>query len=85
MVIDATIRVTYHAENDENATAEENLYPARHQMTLPINSINNIFSGCEIAFNHHTKLDVDRYVICVIVPTTTTAKFCLLQKLFPRL
>ena len=60
MVIDATITVTYHAPDAPDALTTEVLYPNRHQITLPLNSLNNYFQSCEVAFNHHTKLDCDR-------------------------
>jgi hypothetical protein len=36
------------------------LYPPRHQMTLPLNGLNMLFSDYIVAVNHHTKLDSDR-------------------------
>ena len=40
--------------------SQEALCPTRHKMTLPLNSLNMIFSECNTAFNFHTKLDSDR-------------------------
>ena len=42
------------------ATTQELLYPPRHQMTLPLNGLNMLFSDYIVAVNHHTKLDSDR-------------------------
>ncbi len=60
MVMDASIIVNSYAEGAPNVPIQETLYPARHQITLPLNSLNNYFQSCEIAFNYHTKLDCDR-------------------------
>ncbi len=66
MVLDATIVMTVQRTGAvadgaaEHPETEESLYPARHQMTLPLNGLNMIFSDCVVAFNHHTKLDSDR-------------------------
>jgi len=60
MVIDASITVTYHAATTPDTLVKETLYPNRHKITLPLNSLNNYFQSCEIALNHHTKLDCDR-------------------------
>jgi hypothetical protein len=65
MVVDATVvltvqRVGAAADGAEYPENEESLYPTRHQMTLPLNGMNMIFSDCVVAFNHHTKLDSDR-------------------------
>jgi hypothetical protein len=58
--MDAVVLVTLHPENAAQTLTKETLYPPRHKMTLPLNSLNNYFQNCEIAFNHHTKLDCDR-------------------------
>ena len=60
MVIDATIQVQLYLEADPTQQAIEALYPPRHKMTLPLNSIHNYFEDCEIGFNYHNKLDSDR-------------------------
>lgn len=60
MVVDATVTVTYHAPATPQTLITEPLFPQRHKITLPLNGINNFFQSCEIAFNHHTKLDCDR-------------------------
>jgi len=60
MVLDASILVTSHKEGTPETLVTETLYPSRHQITLPLNGLNNIFKSCETAFNYHTKLDCDR-------------------------
>lgn len=59
--MDATITITKHDETTPDTLLKETLWPARHKMTLPLNSLNNYFQSCEVAFNYHTKLDCDRY------------------------
>lgn len=61
LVLDARIQVSYADTRTPNTVETEMLHPNRHQMTLPINGLNNYFRDCEVAFNHHTKLDTDRY------------------------
>jgi hypothetical protein len=64
MVMDAQITVTIEtipaAAADQAVETIEPLYPDRHLITLPLNSLNNYFYHSEIAFNYHTKLDCDR-------------------------
>jgi len=60
MVIDAEVIVSQHNETTPNTIVKEHLFPMRHQLTLPLNSLNNYFQNCEVAFNYHTKLDCDR-------------------------
>jgi len=64
-VVDATILLTVQpiAAVGNAQETEESLYPARHQMTLPLHGLNVLFSDCIVAFNHHTKLDSDRLLI----------------------
>ena len=62
LVIEGTITVTFATAAAPNEKITETLFPARHKITLPLNSLNNYFQSCEIAFNHHTKLDCDRLV-----------------------
>ena len=57
-VILLTIQPTGVAGNAQET--QELLYPARHQITLPLNGLNMLFSDAIVAFNHHTKLDSDR-------------------------
>jgi hypothetical protein len=71
LVVDATILLTVQpttaAGNAEET--EEALYPARHQMTLPLHGLNVLFSDCIVAFNHHTKLDSDRSACTTTAPS----------------
>lgn len=63
MVLDATISLTVYPADDANNEAKkktEALCPERHKISLPLNLLNSLFSSCEVAFNHHTKLDCDR-------------------------
>ena len=62
LVVDATIVLTVQPTTAEGVAqeTEELLYPDRHQITLPLNGLNMIFSDYIAAFNHHTKLDSDR-------------------------
>jgi len=62
MVVDASIKVTYHLDTTPATLLEEILYPDRHRITLPLNSLNVLFQQCETSFNHSTKLDSDRYL-----------------------
>lgn len=62
MVIDASIKVTFHQKDvTPVVNQEELLYPDRHAITLPLNSLNILFNNCETSFNHTTKLEADRY------------------------
>ena len=67
-MVDATILLTVQpiAAVGNAQETEESLYPARHQMTLPLHGLNVLFSDCIVAFNHHTKLDSDRLLITSI-------------------
>lgn len=60
MVMDATITLDLTSNAAVPANTVEALYPSRHKMTLPLNSLNNYFEDCETSFNYHTKLDCDR-------------------------
>lgn len=60
MVMDATIIVDYAKATTPATILKEALYPSRHRMTLPLNSLNNYFEDCEVSFNYHKKLDCDR-------------------------
>ena len=57
MVLDAQVIVTVRRGA---VTTRELLYPPRHQITLPLNNLNFIFDGCEVAFNQTTKLTSDK-------------------------
>jgi len=50
--------------------SQELLYPARHELTLPLNGLNMLFSDYIVAVNHHTKLDSDRYNTDTITTTS---------------
>ena len=39
---------------------QEQLWPSRHQLTLPLNGLNMLFQDVLVAVNHHNKLDADR-------------------------
>lgn len=63
-MVDAIILLKVQPANavgNANRT-DELLYPARHQMTLPLNGLNMLFTDYTVAINHHTKIDSDRYV-----------------------
>lgn len=62
MVMDASIILTVYPDGTPQTETTEALYPPRHKIVLPLNNLNNYFQNCEVAFNHHTKLDCDRYV-----------------------
>jgi hypothetical protein len=62
LVVDATVVLSVQPTTStgvENVSREV-LYPARHQMTLPLNQLNIMFSDFSVAANHHTRLDSDR-------------------------
>ena len=61
-MVDAIILLTVQPTTDIGVVndAQELLYPERHQITLPLNGLNMLFSDYIVAFNHHTKLDSDR-------------------------
>jgi hypothetical protein len=65
MVVDASIVVDSQATADlvaGNAANRrtESLWPARHRITLPINSLNMMFSACDVAINNHVQVTADR-------------------------
>ena len=75
--------MTFATAAAPNEKITETLFPERHKITLPLNSLNNYFQSCEIAFNHHTKLDCDRLVqlkmfltvcVCVTIKTIPIAQ-----------
>lgn len=61
-MVDATILLTVQPvlANGNAQETEELLFPERHQITLPLNGLNMLFSDYITAVNHHTKLDSDR-------------------------
>lgn len=60
MVMDAVLLITRKKKNQQTETADEALWPERHNITLPLNSLNNYFQHCDVAFNYHNRLDADR-------------------------
>jgi len=58
MCVDAQVVLTV---NSGAVDSKEVLYPKRHQLTLPLNSLNMLFGDCTVAFNHHSRLDCDRF------------------------
>jgi hypothetical protein len=62
-----------------NETHEEKLFPQRHAVTLPLNGLNCMFEDYNVSFNHHTKLESDRYVC---KPLLNKQELWFLKKLF---
>jgi hypothetical protein len=60
MVINAQVIVSLSLTQDAIVQPQELLYPPRHQITLPLNSLNFIFNNIEVAFNQTTKLTADK-------------------------
>jgi len=63
LVMDARILLTVQevqAAGVLGQEVQELLHPKRHQITLPLNGLNMLFSDYMVAVNHHTKLDSDR-------------------------
>ena len=58
MVIDAQVILT--VAQDAVVGPRELLYPPRHQITLPLNSLNFLFNNIEVAFNQTSKLTADK-------------------------
>ena len=68
MVVDCSVIVTVQPTAKiatEEDKVQELLYPARHNITLPLNGLNILFNACETAFNHTTQITTDR---CVFPP-----------------
>ena len=68
MVVDCSVIVTVQPTAKiatEEDKVQELLYPARHNITLPLNGLNILFNACETAFNHTTQIATDR---CVFPP-----------------
>ena len=68
MVVDCSVIVTVQPTAKiatEEDKVQELLYPARHNITLPLNGLNILFNACETAFNHTTQIATDR---CVFSP-----------------
>jgi hypothetical protein len=68
-VLDAIILLKVQPANAMGIAdqSDELLYPARHEMTLPLNGLNMLFSDYTVAINHHTKIDSDRYVHLLVI------------------
>ena len=62
LVVDATVLLSVQPTTSvgQDDITQEVLYPARHQMTLPLNQLNFMFNDFSVAANHHTRLDSDR-------------------------
>jgi hypothetical protein len=71
MTVDATIIVKLQKSADYTARANtgktrEALFPPRHKIALPINSLNGLFTTCILAVNNHSQYSGDRYVFLSI-------------------
>ncbi|MFN9905426.1 MAG: hypothetical protein ACK56F_04780, partial [bacterium] len=65
MVVDCSVIVTVQPTAKiatEEDKVQELLYPARHNITLPLNGLNILFNACETAFHHPTQIAPDRCV-----------------------
>ena len=62
LVVDARVMLSVQpiASTGQDNITQEVLYPARHQMTLPLNQLNFMFNDFSVSANHHTRLDSDR-------------------------
>ena len=66
LIVDASIVVNVQLSTKFRAASQddkrnEQLFPDRHQVTLPINGLNSLFTSCDVAVNHHTQISADRY------------------------
>lgn len=63
-MVDATVVLSVQpiTSTGQDDITQEVLYPARHQMTLPLNQLNFMFNEFSMSANHHTRLDSDRKV-----------------------
>jgi len=59
MVVDARVEVTFKEDQVGAVDIKEQLFPARHHITLPLNNLNFMFDGCRVAFNQSTALSSD--------------------------
>ncbi len=65
MVVDCSVIVIVQPTAKiatEEDKVQELLYPARHNITLPLNGLNILFNACETAFNHTTQIATDKCV-----------------------
>jgi hypothetical protein len=62
MVIDAQVLVSVKEKDAAAAVAatQQSLYPAYHQLTLPLNNLNFLFEKCTTSFNQTTELTSDK-------------------------
>ena len=66
LIVDVSLTVVSQRTADLAAVADatnsrtEHLYPPRHKITLPINSLNSMFTNCDVVINNHTQLTADR-------------------------
>jgi hypothetical protein len=62
LVVDARVLVTVRRTDAAagNVGTQEQLWPPRHQLTLPLNGMNMLFQDITVAINHHNKQDADR-------------------------
>jgi hypothetical protein len=65
MIVDGTVLVTLQKTTDYLANrdagkSQEALWPSRHLLTLPINSLNILFTDCVSSINNHTQITADR-------------------------
>ena len=59
LVADARLEVTFKEDRPGAVDEQESLYPSRHNITLPSNSLNFMFDACRVAFNQSTTLTSD--------------------------
>lgn len=62
LVVDAKIIVEATASATDDRTNEEALFPERHEITLPLNNLNFLFSDIKTSFNFLNKVESDRNV-----------------------
>lgn len=60
--MDAKIIVEATASATDDRTNEEALFPERHEITLPLNNLNFLFSDIKTSFNFLNKVESDRNV-----------------------
>ena len=73
MVVDCSVIVTVQPTAKiatEEDKVQELLFPARHNITLPLNGLNILFNACETAFNHTTQIATDRCVFSPPLPSS---------------
>jgi len=61
MVVDCQILVSVKEKGVAGAvTTKQTLYPAYHNITLPLNNLNFIFDKCVTSFNQTSELTSDK-------------------------